>query len=272
MLSAIHPLTVVFLVLALVVALGPPAVAAAGLERGESVTIADVVDGDTAVLEHQIGRSAQVRLVGIEAPKPPLGRAPTRPWPPADAATATLRRLIAGKEVTLFYDAAIIDRWGRLRAQVYRDDGLWVQGEMLRLGMARVHTFVDNHALAAEMLALEDEARTARRGLWRYRYYAVLSPEQAADHIDSFQLVEGRVVDAARVKSRIYLNFGEDWHTDFTVSLPTKALAAFEKAGISPLALKGKVIRVRGWLDDYNGPMIDVTHPAQIKVVDEPPS
>jgi hypothetical protein len=155
---------------------------------------------------------------------------------------------------------------------VYRDDGLWVQGEMLRLGMARVHTFVDNHALAAEMLALEDEARTARRGLWRYRYYAVLSPEQAADHIDSFQLVEGRVVDAARVKSRIYLNFGEDWHTDFTVSLPTKRLAAFEKAGISPLALKGKVIRVRGWLDDYNGPMIDVTHPAQIEVVDEPPS
>jgi endonuclease YncB( thermonuclease family) len=259
-------------VVGLVLALGPSAVCAAGLERGETVTVADVVDGDTAVLDHAIGHAHRVRLVGIEAPKPPLGRVPSRPWPPADAATETLRRLIAGKPVTLFYDVARIDRYDRLRAQVYRDDGLWVQGEMLRLGMARVHTFVDNHALATEMLAFEREARAARRGLWRDPYYAVLSPDQAADHTDSFQLVEGRVVNTARVKRRVYLNFGEDWHTDFTVSFPTKLLAAFDEAGISPLALKGKVIRVRGWLDDYNGPMIDVTHPEQVEIVNEPPS
>jgi endonuclease YncB( thermonuclease family) len=266
LLTAMRRVTVVLLMLALC----PPAVFAADLERGETVTVVEVVDGDTVVLDREIGRSGQVRLVGIEAPKPPLGRSPSRPWPPADAAKATLEQLVAGKQVTLFYDDARIDRYGRLRAHLYRDDGLWVQGEMLRRGMARVHTYPDNRALAAEMLALEREARAARRGLWRDPFYVVRTPEQAADLVDSFQIVEGRVLNTARVKSRVYLNFGDDWRTDFTVSLPTKLLPAFDEAGIDPLALKGKVIRVRGWLTAYNGPMIDLTHPEQIEVVGEP--
>jgi len=256
-------------VVLLMLALCPPAVSAADLERGETVTVAEVLDGDTVVLDREIGRSGQVRLVGIEAPKPPLARSPSRPWPPADAAKATLEQLVAGKQVTLFYDNARIDRHGRLRAHLYRDDGLWVQGEMLRRGMARVHTYADNRALAAEMLVLESKARAARRGLWRDPFYLVRTPEQAADDVDSFQVVEGRVVDTARVKSRVYLNFGDDWRTDFTVSLPTKLLPAFDEARIAPLALKGKVIRVRGWLNEYNGPMIDLTHPEQIEVVGE---
>ena len=31
----------------------------------------------------------------------------------------------------------------------------------------------------------------------------------------------------------------------------------------------GKQLRVRGWLKSYNGPMIDVTHPEQIEVLEE---
>jgi micrococcal nuclease len=268
--SPLLPAMRLVVVVLLMLALWLPAVSAADVERGETVAIAEVLDGDTVVLDRAIGRSERVRLVGIEAPKPPLDRSPSRSWPPADAAKATLERLIAGKEVTLVYDKARIDRHGRLRAHLYRDDGLWIQGEMVRLGMARVHTFSDNHALAAEMLTLEREARAARRGLWRDPFYMVRTPEQAADHVDSFQLVEGRVRNTARVKSRVYLNFGDDWRTDFTVSLPTKILPAFEEAGIAPLELKGKVIRVRGWLDEYNGPMIDITHPEQIEIVGEP--
>ena len=138
--------------------------------------------------------------------------------------------------------------------------------------MARVRTQPDNRVLAAEMLAVEGEARDAGRGLWRDPFYAVRSPEEVARHIDSVQVVEGRVANTARVKSRVYLNFGADWRTDFTVTFSTRLLRKFDEAGLDPLALKDRVIRVRGWIDDYNGPMIEITHPEQIEVVAAPPS
>ena len=43
---------------------------AAALEAGETARVVGVVDGDTVVLES----GAVVRLVGIQAPKLPLGR------------------------------------------------------------------------------------------------------------------------------------------------------------------------------------------------------
>src|SRR3546814_9669358 len=71
-------------------------------------------------------------------------------------------------------------------------EGVWVQGEMLRRGMARVYTFADNRALVAEMLALEREARAARRGIWGHPFYAVRRHDALDRHIGTFQLVEGR--------------------------------------------------------------------------------
>ena len=81
------------------------------------------------------------------------------------------------------------------------------------------------------------------------------------------QLVEGKVLKAARIKGRVYLNFGDDWKTDFTVTIGVPARRMFREAGTDPLSLEGKRIRVRGWLKRYNGPMIAATHPEQIEVV-----
>ena len=50
--------------LLLVVAGGP----AAGLEPGGTAVVAEVVDGDTVVLEGAIDGAREVRLVGIQAP------------------------------------------------------------------------------------------------------------------------------------------------------------------------------------------------------------
>ncbi|KKK84589.1 hypothetical protein LCGC14_2781820 [marine sediment metagenome] len=54
----------------------------------------------------------------------------------------------------------------------------------------------------------------------------------------------------------------------FTVSLRARVAKMFRRAGIEPLDLAGKKIRVRGWLDNYNGPMIVATHPEQIEILD----
>ncbi len=243
-----------------------PALAAGGLEKGESARVRAVVDGDTVVLERAIGGATQVRLVGIQAPKLPLGRPDFPVWPLAAEAKQALEKLTLGQAVTLSYGGRRLDRHGRLLAHLHDEAGTWIQGELIRLGMARVYSFPDNRAVVADMLALEGAARAAGMGIWADPFYAVRGSEAAGRHIGTFQLVEGRVFDAARVKGRVYLNFGPDWRTDFTISLNSKASRLFRKAGLDPLALKGRRVRVRGWLRDYNGPLIEATHPEQIEV------
>jgi endonuclease YncB( thermonuclease family) len=230
--------------------------------------VVDVSDGDTFRLDRAIDGATDVKLVGIQAPQRSVGRPDRVSWPLADQARDILAALVLNQGVVLEFMGPRMDRHGRLIAQVYRDDGTWIQGDMLKRGMARVLTFADNRELAAEMLMLEENARERGLGIWSDPFYAVRTPEEAGKDIGSFQLVEGRVMKAARVKNYVYLNFGKDWRTDFTVSVPVKHLRQFTDAGLDLLALSGQVIRVRGWLKEYSGPMIDATHPEQIEVLE----
>ncbi|WP_138379046.1 thermonuclease family protein [Luteithermobacter gelatinilyticus] len=233
------------------------------LEKAERRRVSHVIDGDTLVL--QDGR--EVRLVGLQAPKLPLGRKGFREWPFAREARETLEMLTRGAFVTLYYGGRKVDRYGRILAHLVRDDGLWVQGDMLSRGMARVYSFPDNRALVAEMLTRERAARAARRGIWRLTYYAVKDHLEAGRFLNSFQIVEGRVREVARRRSITYLNFGADWRQDFTVVIRGRARRLFEKTGLDLDNLKNKKIRIRGWLKYYNGPMIEATHPEQIEIL-----
>jgi endonuclease YncB( thermonuclease family) len=206
--------------------------------------VADVPDGASVVL----GDGTTVRLAGIE---------------PAPAARKTLAALVLGREVAV--EPVFTDRHGRRHAQLRRSDGLWIQGEMLSRGLARVRTTPDDRVLAAEMLALEGEARGAGRGAWPHPTWTVRTPETAARFVDSYQLVEGRVVAAERVRNQVFLNFGTDRKTDFTVRIGPAALKLWRAAELDPLALDGSRVRVRGWLRAWDGPLIDATHPEQVE-------
>ncbi len=226
--------------------------------------VIEVVDGDTVILHD--GR--EVRLVGTQAPKLPLGRPNFAKWPLADEAKAALAELTLGQEVALAYGGRRRDRHGRELAHLYLEDGRWVQGEMLFQGMARVYTFADNRALISKLLKQERRARRARRGIWAHPYYAIRDSDNLDEHIGSFQLVEGRVRSAQVRGKRAYLNFGRNWRSDFTVSLDDEARRLFRQAGINPVHYEGRHIRVRGWLRSYNGPLIEASHPEQIEVID----
>ena len=62
-----------------------------------SGAVQSIVDGDTLVLRSGV----QVRLVGIQAPKLPLGRRGFRAWPLATEAKTALARLTSGKTLTI---------------------------------------------------------------------------------------------------------------------------------------------------------------------------
>ena len=237
---------------------------AAGLATGGTGRVVEVIDGDTVVLDG----GEQVRLVGIQAPKLPLGRPGFPTWPLAPEAREALAGLVLHRQVNIGIGGRERDRHGRVLAHLFRaPDGLWVQGEMIEKGMARVYTFADNRSLAAELYARERAARAARRGIWALDAYAILSSEAAEGAIDRFALVEGRVVAVGEGRGSVYLNFGPDWKRDFTAVIRSEALRVFTSEGIDAAAYEGRRIRVRGWVESWNGPMIEVTHPEQIEEV-----
>ncbi len=247
---------------------GEPALVSAG-----TGTVREVVDGDTLVLDD--GR--QVRLVGIQAPKLPLGRAGFREWPLAREAKAALEDLVGlsgvglpgqPKRLRLAYGGRRIDRHGRLLAHLFDVTGRWIQGGLLARGMARVYSFADNRARISDMLAIERRARAAKRGMWGHPRYRVIGHLEAGRFLDSFQLVEGTVLKGAQVRGRGYLNFGEDWRQDFTIFISRRVRKRFERAGLGPQSYAGLRVRVRGWIKSYNGPMIEATHPEQIEVLE----
>jgi micrococcal nuclease len=132
-----------------------------GLTKADWAVAVSVVDGDTLVLDDW----RQVRLVGVQAPKLPLGRKNFKTWPLGEASKKALERLALGKRLQLSYGGSRIDRYNRALAHLHDRDGVWIQGALLRDGMARVYSFADNRAVVATMLALERAARRERKGI-----------------------------------------------------------------------------------------------------------
>jgi len=182
---------------------------------------------------------------------------------------------VLGRSVRLEYGGLQRDRYDRALAQAYwteNDDEHWLQGELVSMGAARVYSYADNHAATPELLRLEQQARENGRGLWALPEYRVRDthPDALAQDVGSVQLVEGRVLDVTRLSSgRTYLNFGLDYRTDFTVIIEARDRQVFEDAGLDLLTLETQRIRVRGWLDAENGPMMRLDHPQRIEILDD---
>jgi len=237
------------------------------MEPGGVVT--SVTDGDTVILDD--GRV--VRMIGTQAPKLPLDRPDFETWPLAPEAKAALEVIALNKPVRLGFGGEAIDRYGRVLAHVFVDTAegeIWAQRAMVAQGLARVYSFPDNRACLDLLFAAEGRARLGGLGIWADPYYSTRAADQPGDLLaraGQYELVEGRVLLAEKNGGRVYLNFGRFWKEDFTAVIDAPALRLFAGAGMDPLALENALVRIRGWVDDRDGPRIEVTHPEQIEVL-----
>jgi micrococcal nuclease len=244
------------------------------LSQPERRAVADINDGDTLTLTD----GTVVRLIGTKAPAAPLGWHGDRPWPLVDDAKAALSQLASGAEVELRYGGRRLDRHDHALAQVFAVKGeerVWLQGELVARGLARVYSFPDNHACITELLARESEARAKHAGVWgvsTYRILAASDLERLGRLTRSYQLVEGVVAAVGDTRDRTYLNFDRDWHHDFTIVVERKDQAAMKAQGLDVKALAGKHVRVRGWIEWRNGPTVRVTHVEQLEVLPDAPA
>jgi len=205
----------------------------------------------------------EVRLAGIVA----LGEGGISPVPSLDAARDMFERVLRGRTVSLAAAERSRDRYGRTVAQVFADD-IWVQRALLQFGQARAAPDFASAPCANALLAAETEGRDLRRGLWRDGTFRVRRPEDLGNRIGSFQIVEGTVTTASLTRGRAFINFGADYRTDFTVTIGPEDMRAFRQAKFDVEALAGKRIRVRGWVEFYNGPEIAIATPAAIELLE----
>jgi endonuclease YncB( thermonuclease family) len=244
-------------------------------EGVSSGTVRAIADGRSFVLDD--GR--EIRLAGIEVPLPP---APGETGERAEAgwrARAALENIVAGREVELRPTGAA-DRYGRIMAQIrvrHEDSDPFrsVANHMLAAGFARVSAHVRNHAgdraCADEMLAQERAARESKLGLWREPYYAIRGAESFAElsaERGHFTVVEGKVLSVRESGSTIYVNFGRRWSQALTVTILKRNERMFAAAGLEPRTLENRRLRVRGWMEERNGPRIEAGRPEQIEIAE----
>ncbi|MFH0764117.1 MAG: thermonuclease family protein [Candidatus Omnitrophota bacterium] len=132
-----------------------------------------VVDGDTLKLSD--GR--RVRLIGVDTPELHYSRKLLSDSKKSDKGIKTIqamgrrardftKSLCAGKSVRLQADVEKYDKYGRMLAYVYLEDGTFVNAKILEEGYGQVMTIPPNVSRAGYFLKLQQEARVKRKGLW----------------------------------------------------------------------------------------------------------
>ena len=139
----------------------------------EMAFVERAVDGDTLKLSDK----RRVRLIGVDTPElhysEKLLRDSKRTRKDikeiqvlgAKAADFT-RELCEGKHVRIETDVRKTDKYGRLLAYIYLEDGTFVNAKILEEGYGQVMTIPPDVKYADYFLKLEREARKSGKGLW----------------------------------------------------------------------------------------------------------
>jgi endonuclease YncB( thermonuclease family) len=236
------------------------------LKQAASARVDKVIDGQTVLMTD----GKIVRLLGIDYPF----MAGDAEGGPSILGKAALELFLPkGKQVLLYQNKSRergrLNRMGHSLAHlVIKDRGEWVNGALVARGVAWAATDATNPAMAAQLYALEDAARKARKGLWsKDSPFGLLTPQTAAQGNGTFRVIEGTVNRAATSKNNLYLNFGSDWRKDFTVMITPGIRKGLSKKGVDAMALAGQKIRVRGWLREWNGPFMELETPERLEVL-----
>jgi len=116
-----------------------------------SAKVIAVMDGDTVLIKRDNG-VLKIRLTDIDAPE--------KAQPFGETSKRALSDMVLGKLINI--DSQAMDKYGRMVARL-EVDGLKVNAEMIRLGMAWEYSRFHNNK---KLLALQAEAQQVPRGLW----------------------------------------------------------------------------------------------------------
>lgn len=237
------------------------------IQTAQAEFVKYVYDGDTFKTTN--GKS--IRLLNINTPETAKRNQKSEPF--SIKAKDALKKLIDKKEVKLVYDEEKKDKYKRFLAYVYLKDGTFVNKEMISQGLAHLYTFPKNVSKSEELKKAENISRKQNLGIWSHKRWKIQNANDISKlekfRFGKFQIFEGKVKECRTIKNRTYLNFADNWRTDFSVEIKEKFYSYFEKENINPKSFYcNKNLRIRGILIPVNGALISVTHPQQLDIME----
>lgn len=127
--------------------------------------VTKVIDGDTLSIDMN-GTKETLRLIGINTPETVDPRKPVECF--GKEASAKANELLSGKRIRIEKDPTQRDRdkYGRLLAYVYREDGLFFNKKMIEDGYAYEYTYNLPYKYQTEFKEAQRVAEAGKRGLW----------------------------------------------------------------------------------------------------------
>ena len=224
--------------------------------------VTQIIDYKTLLLSDQ----SVVSLSGLHIPQSAQG-----------SAFEWLEDNIIGQSMKIYRPARSQEtpknRFGHYIAQLVTADQphIWIQAAMLAQGLALFwpNEYLKDQESADLLQQAEIMARDAKLGLWSDENGFTVAP--AANNIasDTFkmQILRGDIRSVSTIGGNTYLNFGDNWRQDFTVMIPSNIRREMSRHNFDPTQLQNKTIEVRGYIENYYGPMIKLHHQAQIRLL-----
>lgn len=127
--------------------------------------ITEVVDGDTYKIKYN-GKEEKVRLIGVDTPES-VHPDKTKNTEYGKIASNYVKELIENKYISLEFDVSQRDKYGRLLAYIYLENGEMLNEKLIKEGYAQVATYAPNVKYVDTFKNLQEEARKNKVGFWK---------------------------------------------------------------------------------------------------------
>jgi micrococcal nuclease len=216
--------------------------------------IKKIYDGDTILLSN----GKKIRFLGINTPEVEGRNKSAQPG--GKEAKQWLTEKLKKSRVRLGKDVEKKDKYGRLLAHVFTEDGEHINLELVKKGLASVSIYPPNLNYIDDLLIAQDQAEEGLLGIWSYTDYL---PKQVSKigktSIKGWQRVSGRVKNVRHSRKYSYLDFSDT----FGLKIARKSLGLFPELE----SYVGKQIEARGWIKKYKGLYrMFIRHPSALKL------
>ncbi len=133
-----------------------------GSTKGDSYIVTRVIDGDTIIVNKD-GKEERVRMIGVDTPETVKPNTPVQPY--GKEASDFTKKHLTGKRVTLEYDRAPKDRYGRTLAYVWVGDKMF-NVRLAKEGLARAKFYSPNYKYRPQIEQAQKEAQKKKLNIW----------------------------------------------------------------------------------------------------------
>jgi len=216
-----------------------------------------IYDGDTI----QLLDGRKIRFLGINTPEIEHPNQPEQAG--GMEAKQWLTQQLKGKKVRLEFDIEKQDKYHRYLAHLFTKQGLHLNKELVRLGLASMNIYPPNLKFVPELQVAEQEAERNKRGIWGLSAYKVKTVKQLNRHNkQGWQRIIGRIESIKKTRKNIYLKLNDD----FEVRIRKKYLPYFSDIS----ELKGQNIEIRGWINQHKNKFsMQIKHSSAMKFIEQ---